>query len=78
MRNTLFLFSPTDSGLPPEFSTLLSQSQHDGDDVGGDPGAGYNGGHPEMKTFYQTGPVSPYATTTLLQAQTQNGRKPVC
>ena len=65
------LFS--DSGLPPEFSSLLQQSQTDLGD-----GKGYNGNLPEMKTFAQKqpgGPVTPYATTALLQAQ--NARQQV-
>ena len=37
-----------------------------------------DGTQPDMKTFYQqSGPVTPYATTTLLQAQAQNARKQV-
>ena len=70
-----FIFS--DSGLPPEFSSLLQQSQSDQGDS-----KGYNmardGNLPEMKTFSQKqpgGPVTPYATTALLQAQ--NARKKV-
>ena len=62
-----------DSGLPPEFSSLLQQSQTDLGD-----GKGYNGNLPEMKTFAQKqpgGPVTPYATTALLQAQ--NARQQV-
>lgn len=62
-------FQDNNDGLPQEFNTLLQQSQHEGS---GDPSdQGYKT-HPEMKTFYQqTGPVTPYATTALLQAQAQ-------
>lgn len=49
---------------------MLQQSQHEGED-GMDPMLG----HPEMKTFCQgSGPVTPYATTALLQAQAKAQR----
>ncbi|XP_053408441.1 roundabout homolog 2-like isoform X2 [Mercenaria mercenaria] len=66
-----------EAGLPPEYNTLLQQSQHESSDNQSD--TMYNmANHPEMKTFYQqSGPVTPYATTALLQAQAQaqNSRK---
>lgn len=59
---TFFNTNITEGGQ--EFRTLLQQSQRDGDEM--------IGAHPEMKTFCQTsGPVTPYATTALLQAQAQ-------
>ncbi|XP_052804900.1 roundabout homolog 2-like isoform X2 [Mya arenaria] len=69
-----------DSGFPAEFNQLLQQCQAGGSGEGEDPGdmypPGRDGGAPEMKTFYQTsGPVTPYATTALLQAQAQSARK---
>lgn len=57
-------------GQAQEFSTLLQQSQHEGDE-----NMDAICGHPEMKTFCQSGPVTPYATTALLQAQAQAQRK---
>ena len=53
------------TGLPPEYNALLQPLPDDQHDM------------PEMKTFSQKqqGPVTPYATTALLQAQ--NARKMV-
>ncbi|KAL4228715.1 Leucine rich repeat C-terminal domain [Mactra antiquata] len=72
-------FQDNNDCLPAEFNTLLQQSQQDS---GGDEQSDnmYKCNHPEMKTFYQqSGPVTPYATTALLQAQAQaqaqNSRK---
>ena len=53
-----------------EFSTLLQQSQHEGDDA-----MEPMYGQPELKTFGQSGPVTPYATTALLQAQAMAQRQ---
>ncbi|XP_052285916.1 roundabout homolog 2-like isoform X6 [Dreissena polymorpha] len=59
-----------DSGFPTELNTLLQLSRKEADGPHDPYLQGGAGPHPEMKTFYQqSGPVTPYATTALLQAQ---------
>ena len=60
IENLIFVLG---TGLPPEYNALLQPPPDDQHDM------------PEMKTFSQKqqGPVTPYATTALLQAQ--NARK---